>query len=57
MTLLQATQVLTNLPFKGPEMTSIWTRAYAIEAEGIASDHRALIIAVEEFTTAGEAKQ
>ena len=55
MTLLQATRVLTNLPFNGPEMTAIWTRAYAIEAEGIASDHRALIIAVEEFTANKEA--
>jgi len=55
MTLLQATQVLTNLPFNGPAMTAIWNRAYAIEAEGIASDHRAIIIAVEEFTAAKKA--
>ncbi len=55
MTLLDALQIFNALAFNGPEQTAIWTRASAIEAEGAASDDRAYILAVGEFTAAKEA--
>ncbi len=55
MTLLDALQIFNTLEFNGPEQTAIWTRASAIEAEGVDTDDRAFILAVEEFAAEKEA--